>query len=125
MSTKMNIVLLTDDSNIICNGLISTLENGVDSEVVLHATNYEEAFGIMEYFKPDYVLLDICPTGKTGMPMHGDTKKKYHNSKGIVITNLANKHYKDFCESIGVSCFLEKTTDLESIPGTISEAELN
>jgi len=125
MTTRISIVLLIDDSSIVSSRLISMLEDTRNTQVVLHATNYKEALQMMEEFKPDYILIDIGLSGKTGVPLLGDIRERYCGSKVVIITNLANKHYKDFCESMAVNYFLDKSADFELIPGILTEAELN
>jgi len=53
------------------------LEDAGNTQVVLHATNYREALQMMEEFKPDYILIDIGLSGKTGIPLLGDIREKY------------------------------------------------
>jgi DNA-binding NarL/FixJ family response regulator len=124
MTTKINIVLLVDDSAIVSNRLVSMLEEADNTQVILQATNYTDALMMMESFKPDYVLIDIGLAGKTGMSLLEEMKQR-KASKVVVITNRVNRHYKDFCESRGVNCFLDKSIDFELIPGIITQAELN
>jgi DNA-binding NarL/FixJ family response regulator len=125
MTTKINIVLLVDDSTIFSSRLISMLEDEDNTQVVLQASNYTDALNIMESFKPDYVLIDIGLSGKTGMSLLEEVKNKHKGSKVIVITNLANKQYRNFCESMGVNYFLDKTNEFEKIPQILSGAQLN
>jgi two-component system response regulator DevR len=125
MRTKINIVLLIDDSSIVSSRLISMLEDNKNEQVILQATNYTEALQMMEEFRPDYVLIDIGLSGRTGMSLLEEIRDKHSGSKVVVITNLTNKHYKDFCNNMGVNYFLDKSTDFELIPGIITEAEMN
>ena len=124
--TKVNIVLLIDDTTIASSRLIAMLEEEKNTQVILHATNYSEALVMMEEFKPDYVLIDIGLSGKTGMSLLEQIRGQYNGSKVVVLTNLANKRYKEFCQSMGVNYFLDKSLEFELIPGIIkSKAELN
>ncbi len=125
MTTKINIVLLIDDSSVVSSRLVSMLEDSNNTQVILQATNYTEALNMMEEFRPDFVLIDIGLSGKTGMSLLEEIQEKHYGSKVVVITNLANKQYKDFCERMGVNYFLDKSNDFELIPGIITEAELN
>jgi len=123
MTTKINIVLLIDDTTPVSSRLITMLEDINNSQVVLQATNYKEALEMMEDFNPDYVLIDIGLSGKTGMSLLEEIRQNHKGSRVVVITSLANRHYKDFCESMGVNFFLDKTEEFELLP--ISDALLN
>jgi DNA-binding NarL/FixJ family response regulator len=116
MVTEINIVLLIDDSDITSSRIVSMLEDANNMQVVLRATNSNEALKIMEELSPDYIIIDIALSGKTGMSLLEEIRDKHEGSKVVVITNLTSKHYKVFCESMGVNYFLDKTKDFEMIP---------
>jgi DNA-binding NarL/FixJ family response regulator len=125
METKINIVLLVDDSSIVTSRLIPMLEDVNNTQIILQATNCTQALQMMEEFNPDCVLIDIGIAGKTGISLLKEIQEKKYGSKVVVITNLANKQYKNYCERMGVNYFLDKSNEFELLPGIISGAKLN
>jgi len=124
MVTKINVVLLVDDSAV-SSRLVSMLEDADNTQIILQATNSKDALRMMHDFKPDYVLIDIALSGKTGMHLIEQLRVSHASSKIAVITNLANQKYKDYCEQMGANYFLDKSTDFELIPTIFEGAQLN
>lgn len=115
---------MVDDSST-SNRLISMLEDTNDTQIILQATNSKDALRMMENFKPDYVLIDIGLSGKTGMLLLEEIREKHYGSKVVVITNLANQKYKEYCARMGVNYFLDKSNEFELVPKIITGAKLN
>jgi response regulator of citrate/malate metabolism len=124
MTTKLNIVLLADNSSVANNRFASMLEDTKNTKLILQSANCEEALKMMEKFRPDYILLDIALSQKAGMAVLEEIREKQSGAI-VVITNLANKQYKDFCDHAGVNFFLDKPYEFELIPKNITGAKLN
>lgn len=125
MQANINIVLLIDDATVVTSRLKTMLEEVNNSRVVLQAANYTEALDMMDRFQPDYVLIDIGLSDKTGMALLEEITDKHKGSKVVVITNLANPRYREFCEKMGVNHFLDKSDEFQLLPDIISGASLN
>ncbi|UAY52195.1 response regulator transcription factor [Ferruginibacter albus] len=122
-TNKINLVLLIDNQSTVSNHLISMIEAD-NAQVVLQANDYIEAMHIMENYKPDFILIDVSLNGQLKSNILKEMCNERKDAKAILITNLSNKKYIDFCETMGVNYFLDYP-DFGVVPGIVYDSQLN
>ena len=79
-------VLLTDDHQIIIDGLKSLLKNSEEIVVVAEANNGREALRILELLSIDVVLMDIDMPVLNGIETLKEIRKQFRNVKVIILS---------------------------------------
>jgi DNA-binding NarL/FixJ family response regulator len=120
MDKKRLSILIVDDNLNFVRRMIALL-NEVDDIYAIHtAHNYDEAFILLDK-KPDLTLLDIHLPGKNGMDILKRLKSSAKDYNVIMLTNQTDQYYREQCEKLGASFFLDKTNDFELVPVRIKE----
>ena len=83
--SKIN-VLLTDDHQIIIDGLKSLLNNQDDIQVVAEANNGREALRILGLISIDVLLMDIDMPVMNGIEALKEIRKNYQNVRVIILS---------------------------------------
>ena len=83
--SKIN-VLLTDDHQIIIDGLKSLLNNQEEINVAAHANNGREAIRILGLLSIDVLLMDIDMPVMNGIDALKEIRKSYPNVKVIILS---------------------------------------
>jgi DNA-binding NarL/FixJ family response regulator len=109
-------LLIVDHSPIIIERLVEALREHPQVAKVYTATDYDEAVGMLEAKKLDYVILDIHLNTKSGIDLLKFIVKDYPAIKTIVFSNLADDNYFRLCKEIGATYCLDKSKDFELIP---------
>lgn len=101
--------LIVEDETTIRSGLVRHLswaELGVDE--VRAAESAEEAFSILENYRPDLVLSDIRMPGMDGIQMATAIRERFPDTQIAFITGYTDKEYLQAAISIGVVGYVEK-----------------
>ena len=121
METRPTHVYIVDDSQPVRARLAHLLASLPHVRVVGEASSASEAIAGILRAKPDSVLLDLNLLGSTGM----DVMRKVHPQAPevvfIVLTNHFETQYRDACFNAGAAYFLDKSCDLDKVPGVIAE----
>lgn len=120
MDNKKKVVLLVDDSILLLERMIPLLEETPNIEFVVHAGTYKEASSILDYLRPDVILLDIHLPDKSGISLLELVRKNYERIIVFVMTNQASEQYKDKCEQLGAQRFFDKSADFDRITEALS-----
>src|SRR5687767_10499297 len=95
------VVLIVDDNELFTERMIGLLENISNIGYINVATDYNEGWKLVAEDHPDLVLLDINLPGKNGIELLKKIKALENNSRVIMITNHADKYYRQLCQQIG------------------------
>lgn len=119
-------VLLIDDTVLILQRLQSMLSGLSEISNMELATSAEEALIIMEYFKPDILVLDINMPGMGGIEMLRKVTVE-QGSKPVIImlTNHTFAGYRDECMRLGADYFLDKSREFIRIPDIVQQLRQN
>ncbi|WP_158828188.1 response regulator transcription factor [Mucilaginibacter lacusdianchii] len=88
-------IILTEDHNIVRNGIRSLLEKEPDMQVIAEATNGKQVLGLLrnQDYRPDLILTDINMPEMSGIELIGLLKTDYPNIKTIVLSMLDHERY--------------------------------
>ncbi len=115
--------LIVEDETTIRSGLVRHLkwaELGVDE--VRAAESAEEAFSILENYRPDLVLSDIRMPGMDGIQMATAIRERFPDTQIAFITGYTDKEYLQAAISIGVVGYVEKPVSLEELTKIVRKA---
>jgi DNA-binding NarL/FixJ family response regulator len=111
-----------DDSVIILSKLEEVITAGSSNNHVIVKLNQSiKALTYIQEKKPDVVTLDINMPDKNGIELLKEIKQLYPALKVIIITNQSSEQYKIACKKLGADYFVDKSTEIESIPLIIEE----
>jgi DNA-binding NarL/FixJ family response regulator len=108
-------LLIADDSELIVDRLIASLETIKGVEVVEIAGTVEKASQAVRALKPDVVILDMQMPGGTGLDVLESMKRDQVRSIVIVLTNFAYPQYRRKCLASGANFFLDKSTEFDKV----------
>jgi DNA-binding NarL/FixJ family response regulator len=81
-------VAITDDQQIILNGLQKIIAEACDLQLTGTFTNGEELLNGLVQAKPDVLLLDIYMPGKSGIELAAIISKEFPSIKIVALTNV-------------------------------------
>lgn len=113
-------VLLVDDEEIFARTLSERLSS---NNIVADATfSGKEALDFIGKNEPDIMILDLKMPGIDGMEVLRRVKKKYPNTQTIILSGYGTDSDKNEAFRLGVSDFLTKPTDINTLKEKIREA---
>jgi DNA-binding NarL/FixJ family response regulator len=124
MSKKVS-VLIVDDHEFFVERMIGLLTEVNNVSSIQTASNYHDAFRMLDNRKPDVILLDISLPGKSGLDLLQKIKQLEWECAVIMISNLTGNYYKQECKRLGASYFLDKSSEFEMVPTLISHFGMN
>ncbi|GAB5520499.1 MAG: hypothetical protein RhofKO_27500 [Rhodothermales bacterium] len=111
-------VVIADDSDFVRFRLRDLLrEHG--ARVVGEADNANTAVDLVDEIEPDAVVLDIEMPGN-GIKALKKIKKKYPDTKVIMLTNHSEPYFKKMCLKAGASFFMDKSLEFEKVPAALA-----
>lgn len=108
-------LLIADDSELIVDRLIASLEPIKGVEVVDRAGTVEEASKAVRTLRPDVVILDMQMPDGTGLDVLATMKRDQVSCVVIVLTNFAYPQYRKKCLASGANFFLDKSTEFDKV----------
>ena len=108
-------LLIVDDSELIVDRLIASLEAIKGVEVLDRAGTVEEASEAVRTLRPDVVILDMQMPGGTGLDVLATMKRDQVSCVVIVLTNFAYPQYRKKCLASGANFFLDKSTEFDKV----------
>lgn len=118
-------VLIVDDNEEFVHRMIDMLIDVDNISSIQTATDYNEAFRMLDNKIHDVVLLDISLPGKSGIHLLQKIQELGWNCNVIMITNSSASYYKQQCFRLGVTHFLDKTNEFEKVPMIINSFSPN
>jgi len=119
-------VILAEDHTIVRKGLRSLLEGEEDIEVIGEAGNGKEAITLVEQKKPDIVVMDIGMPELNGLEATRRIKKKFPQTKVLILTMHTNEEYVFEILQAGASGYIVKKaapTELVSALRAVEQGE--
>lgn len=107
---KMIRVVLTDDHNIIREGLRSLLEDDEETEVVGEASNGKELLELLEHTPADVVLLDINMPVMDGYEAAKQVTERFPDTKVLALSMLNSEPFVQKMMDNGASGYILKNT---------------
>jgi len=121
MQNRPILVYIVDDSQAIRTRLGHLLGSMGGVTVVGEAGSATEAVAGILRARPDSVLLDLNLMGSTGIDVMRKVRSHAPEVVFIVLTNHPEPQYREACLDAGARYFLDKSCDLEKVPGVIAE----
>lgn len=118
-------VLIVDDNEEFVHRMIDMLIDVESISSIQTATDYNEAFRMLDNKIHDVVLLDISLPGKSGIHLLQKIQELGWHCNVIMITNSSASYYKQQCQRLGVTHFLDKTNEFEKVPMIITSFSPN
>jgi len=115
MKTDKIKVLLTDDHQLIRDGVESMLKGTDDIEVIGSVTSGEESINSARRNRPDVILMDIMMGGMTGIEATRWIKEFDPTIKIVIVTMEVSKDYVSAAIKSGVDGYLPKDVDRETL----------
>ena len=121
MENRPTHVYIVEDSQPV-RARLAHLLSSIDGVTVVGqaASAHEAIVGIMDA-KPDSVLLDLKLVGSSGMDVMRVVRPLAPEIAFVVLTNHSEPQYRDACINAGARYFLDKSCDLDKVPGVIAE----
>ncbi len=116
------VVLIVEDSDSIQERLFMQLRDHENIRQILKANHFEEAVKLFREYNPQLIITDIgLNEEKTGIDLLRFIKAQSPATKIIMLSNRANKFYRELCMALGCTHFVDKSKEFEKIPILISE----
>lgn len=112
-------VLIVDDHQLFREGVASLLANDDNIEVVGVADSGEAVFDFLEAKAPEVVLIDISMPGLDGLEVITRCKRKYPETRFIVLTMHADGQYVLKAVRSGAYGYLLKNADEQELRAAI------
>jgi len=101
-------ILIVDDHPIVRQGLLTTLNQAVDLEVVAEASDGDDAILKARSSKPHIVLLDISLPGKNGIEVLKQLQAEMPGVHVLMLSTFPEKQYAVRCFANGARGYLTK-----------------
>ncbi|MBN2348295.1 MAG: response regulator transcription factor [Bacteroidales bacterium] len=104
-------LILVDDHQLFRNGLRFILSENEKFDVIGEASNGKEFINLLEYFKPDVVLMDISMPEMNGIEATKAGLEIYPDLKVLVLSMFGDTDYYNTMIDLGVKGFILKDID--------------
>lgn len=122
MTSKSVSIVLADDHTIVRQGLVKLLEAEPNFRVVGHAENGRDAIEKVGKLLPDVVLMDIAMPMLNGIEATRQIKKRYPQTRVIILSMHSHDRYINELFSLGASGYLLKNSTGSDIISAIHAA---
>lgn len=112
-------VILVDDHQLFRNGLKFILGEIEGLEVVGEASNGHEFLQLLEYVKPDLVIMDISMPGMNGIDACRHALSKDPKLKILVLSMYGDDAYYNTMIELGVKGFILKDSDNKELQNAV------
>lgn len=108
---------LVEDSPVIRENLIATLQEMLDIEVVGHAGDEQSALGWLQTGEDlcDLIIIDIFLKSGTGLEVLRHAGLLQPGAKRVVLTNFATPDMRQRCRHLGADAVFDKSAELEEL----------
>jgi len=115
-------VLLTDDRQVVRQGIKMVLDLDPDLEVVGEASNGEEALRLARRLKPDVVLMDLVMPGMNGVEATGEIRRELPDTEVVALTSVLEDASVTGAVKAGAIGYLLKNTGGDELRRAIKAA---
>jgi DNA-binding NarL/FixJ family response regulator len=107
-------IMLVDDHHVLRSGLRLLINSQEDMHVSADTGEGEEAVPLCLQHRPDIIVLDLCLSGASGLPILQKLKASCPDVKVLVLTMHEDETYPAEVMRLGGSGFItKKTADVE------------
>jgi len=118
----MTSLLLTDDHQVVRQGIKMVLDLDPDLEVVGEAANGEEALRLARCLKPDVVLMDLVMPVKDGVEATGEIQRELPDTEVVALTSVLEDASVTGAVKAGAIGYLLKNTGGDELRRAIKAA---
>ncbi len=104
----MTDIILVDDHPLMRKGLVRTIENEVDLDVVGQMSSAEEALDEIEDLDPELAIVDISLPGMSGMELIKHLQSRMPDLRILVVSRHDETLYAERCIRAGAKGYLMK-----------------
>jgi two-component system response regulator NreC len=115
-------IVIADDHRTVRQGVRSLLEDEPDFAVIGEADDGLEAVSVVERLQPDVLLLDIVMPGMNGFEVARVVKKRFPETRIVILTIHSNEAYVLEALQAGASGYVIKQSSSEELVRAIREA---
>jgi DNA-binding NarL/FixJ family response regulator len=108
-------LFIVEDSILVRERLVRTLEGLGGLEIVGTAEDIPAAIAGLSAFPPDALILDLQLPSGSGLQVLRALRSKLPNMRVIVMTNFAAEPYRKAAMAAGAEVFLDKSADFERV----------
>ena len=116
-------VLVMDDAAVVRERIVDWLSEITNVRTIIQAGDTPAALKLIDEYRPHVLILDIQVPGdlkaKNGIDVLKWAKKRYPASVVIMLTNFANRHYREECQRAGAEFFFDKSREFDQLPAAI------
>jgi CheY-like chemotaxis protein len=113
------LVLLVEDEESLLKGMQAWLRDNQAGYAVLSASDGAQGLKLIEQHRPDLVVTDIRMPGLNGLELLLACRKKYPDTRFILMSAYGTKEIEERSLSYGAVVFLHKPVDLPHLEQTI------
>ena len=107
---------LVEDSALIRQNLVATLEEMLGLQLVGHAEDQASAMAWLATGEPvDLMVIDIFLKSGTGLEVLRQAKLSQPQARRVVLTNYATPDIRTRCTQLGVDAVFDKSTDIDAL----------
>jgi two-component system response regulator NreC len=115
-------IVIADDHRIVRQGVRDLLEGEPDFAVIGEAEDGPGTVRVVERLQPDILLLDIVMPGMNGLEVARVVKKRFPETRIVILTIHANEAYVLEALQAGASGYVIKQSSSEELVRAIREA---
>lgn len=115
MENKKKTLFIVDDHPVFRQGIKQVLAQVEWLHIVAEADNGDSAITLINYFKPDIVLLDLALPAKDGLTVLQKVREKQPDLLAIIITSYDDSAYLERSLELGANAFMVKDSAAENL----------
>ncbi|MGB7861619.1 MAG: response regulator transcription factor [Acidimicrobiia bacterium] len=112
-------VLVVDDHDLLREGVVGTLSNFDDIDVVGEANNGDAAVALVADLEPDVVVMDLVMPGGSGMDAIRQIRDKHPSTRVLALTSFTDGSLVRRAIEAGATSFLFKTVDVDGFASAV------
>jgi DNA-binding NarL/FixJ family response regulator len=113
--------MLVEDSPVLASHVTEMIEQLPDMQLTGIADNQTDAIKMLEETLPQVLILDLHLREGNGFGVLRGMSRITPAPKVVVLTTFGLPEYRRQAEKLGVSAFLDKSSDYHLLPGLLSE----
>jgi len=108
---------IVEDSPIILDNLVATLEEMAPVQVVGSAADESTAMSMLAQMRNevDLVIIDVFLKSGSGLGVLRGVAQSGFKAKRVVLTNYATVDMREKCKALGADCVFDKSNDLDDL----------
>jgi NarL family two-component system response regulator LiaR len=115
-------VLIVDDHDLLRAGVMISLADRDDLQIVGEAVDGDEAIALCDQLQPDVVLMDLIMPGMDGVTTIRAIRQRHPMIKFVVLTTFDEAHLVEAALKAGASGYLLKNVSAEELASAIRKA---